>query len=173
MRIYYTTKMATQKRHSGKRNKTSKQSLRKRGASIKRNKTTKSRTSIQNAEKSHIVKIFFEILNTVKLYHWKTRSYSQHKATDELYGKLNEHMDSFIEILLGKDESRIQMIEKKIDLLDSTNTTDFKKRIYEYREFFIEMNQVFDERRDSDLLNIRDEILGDLNQFLYLLTFDK
>jgi hypothetical protein len=26
---------------------------------------------------------------------------------------------------------------------------------------------------NTDLLNIRDEILGDLNQFLYLLTFDK
>jgi DNA-binding ferritin-like protein len=133
----------------------------------------KMKRSIKNAEKSHIVKIFFEMLNTIKLYHWKTRSYSQHKATDELYSKMNEHIDSFIEVLLGKDESRIQMIEKKIDLLDSTNTTDFKNRIYEYREFLIEMNQVFDSRRDTDLLNIRDEILGDMNQFLYLLTFDK
>ena len=31
----------------------------------------------------------------------------------------------------------------------------------------------FDSKRDSDLLNVRDEILGDINQFLYLLTFDK
>jgi hypothetical protein len=26
---------------------------------------------------------------------------------------------------------------------------------------------------NTDLMNIRDEILGDLNQFLYLFTFDK
>jgi len=32
------------------------------------------------------------------------------------------------------------------------------------------MNAIFDEKIDSDLLNIRDEMLGDLNQFLYLLT---
>ena len=31
----------------------------------------------------------------------------------------------------------------------------------------------FDIKRDSDLLSVRDEILGDINQFLYLLTFDK
>jgi hypothetical protein len=29
-----------------------------------------------------------------------------------------------------------------------------------------------DEKTDSDLLNIRDEMLANINQFLYLLTFD-
>jgi len=32
------------------------------------------------------------------------------------------------------------------------------------------MNTTFDGKKDSDLLNIRDEIVGDINQFLYLLT---
>jgi len=140
--------------------------------SKKHNKTPHKR-NIQNATKSHIVKIFLEILNMVKLYHWKTRSYAQHKATDELYSKLNEHIDSFIEVLLGKDESRIKMLERRIDLLDSSNGVAFKQRIYEYRDFLQSMNIYFDSSRDSDLLNIRDELMGDVNQFLYLLTFDK
>ena len=109
----------------------------------------------------------------VKLYHWKTFSYAQHKATDELYSKLNEHIDTFIEILLGKDESRIKMVEKRIELIDPDNTKDFKARIYEYRSFLVDINMYFDDKRDSDLLNVRDEILGDINQFLYLMTFDK
>jgi hypothetical protein len=107
------------------------------------------------------------------LYHWKTRSYAQHKATDQLYEELNTHIDTFIETLLGKDDSRIQFIEKEIRLLDESQTSDFKTRIHEYRAFLINMNQYFDSRKDSDLLNIRDEILGNINQFLYLLTFDK
>lgn len=123
--------------------------------------------------KSHLVKVFLEMLNMVKLYHWKTRSYAQHKATDELYEKLNSNIDTFIEVLLGKDESRIKMMEKNIDLIDSSNVKDFKKRVYEYREFLVNMNRYFDSKRDSDLLNIRDEILGSINQFLYLMTFDK
>ena len=31
-----------------------------------------------------IVTMFLQMLNTVKLYHWKTSSYAQHKATDSL-----------------------------------------------------------------------------------------
>jgi len=126
-----------------------------------------------NPGKSHIVKVFLECLNMIKLYHWKTHSYSQHKATDELYSKLNEHIDRFVEVLLGKDESRIKMMEKRIDLVDPKNTKDFKSRIYEYRTFLTDFDIHFDSKKDSDLLNIRDEILSDINQFLYLMTFDK
>lgn len=134
----------------------------------KKNKTIR---QVDNKKKSHIARIFLEILNEVKLYHWKTRSYAQHKATDELYEKLNGHIDTFIEVLLGKDESRIKMVEKRIELIDYSRSSDFKERMYEYREFLIDMSRYFDSKRDSDLLNIRDEILGDINQFLYLMTF--
>ena len=37
-------------------------------------------------------------------------------------------------------------------------------------EFFVGMTEQLDGRRDTDLLNIRDEMLGDLNQLKYLLT---
>lgn len=127
----------------------------------------------KNEVKSLFVKTFLEVLNMVKLYHWKTHSYAEHKATDDLYSNLNGHMDTFIEILMGKDESRIKMLEKRIRLIDMTNTADFKKKIYEFREFLVDMPMHLDASRDSDLLNIRDEILGDINQFLYLLTLRK
>ena len=146
-------------------------SLRKK--STKRKTRSKRLGSITNVEKSHIVRLFLEMLNVVKLYHWKTRSYSQHKATDELYGKLNDHIDTFVEVLLGKDQSRIQMVEKDIKLMDYSDTTNFQDKVLEYRAFLTDMNIYFDPSRDSDLLNIRDEILGDINQFLYLMTFDK
>lgn len=129
--------------------------------------------SIKKNDKSHIVSIFLEMLNMIKLYHWKTRSYSQHKATDELYGKMQENVDRFVEVLLGKDESRIQMLEKRIDLLDMQSKDEFKKKLLKYRKFLTDMNIYFDDSQDSDLLNIRDELLADLNQFLYLFSFNK
>ena len=67
---------------------------------IKRNKTSKKMLS--NTQKSRMIKMFFEILHTIKLYHWKTKSYSQHKATDELHEKLSEQTDRFVEVLMGK-----------------------------------------------------------------------
>jgi DNA-binding ferritin-like protein len=132
-----------------------------------------SKKAFENKTKMHLVKVFLELLNMVKLYHWKTHSFAEHKATDELYSKLNEHIDTFIEVLLGKDQSRVHMLESRIDLLDFNKKKDFQERILEYRTFLTELNMYFDSSRDSDLLTIRDEILVDINQFLYLLTFDK
>jgi hypothetical protein len=128
--------------------------------------------NIGNEKKSVIVHMFFEMLNTVKLYHWKTRSYAQHKATDELYQRLNENIDKFVEVLLGKDQSRINMIEKKIDVNDYSNVDNFTEKIHKYRDFLIhDMNRLFSEKTDSDILSIRDDIVVDVNQFLYLMSF--
>jgi len=149
--------------------KTAKRGAAKRKMKVKKNRTM--RAGIDNKKKSLIVRTFLEMLNTVKLYHRKTHSFAQHKATDELYERLNGHVDTFIEVLLGKDESRIKMVERRCELLDFSEGSDFKERIYEYREFLVDMNRYFDAKRDTDLLNIRDEILGDINQFLYLMTF--
>lgn len=131
-----------------------------------------SKSQLTEDKKSNIVRKFIETLNLVKLYHWKTRSFSQHKATDELYGKLNEHIDKFVEVLLGKSESRIHMVNQRIQLMDQ-NLKTFKTKIYEFRAFLVDMDRYFGTKQDTDLLNIRDEILADINQFLYLLTFDK
>jgi DNA-binding ferritin-like protein len=138
-----------------------------------RRKTQKKLSGVSSECKDKIVRIFIEMINAVKIYHWKTRSFSQHKATDELYGKMNDHVDKFVETMLGKDESRIKLLSKHTELYDFSNTFSFKERIYEYREFLISMSDCLKDSRDTDLLNIRDEILGDINQFLYLLTFNK
>ena len=149
----------------------------KKNNNINRRKTFKSRPKkqfkIDNKFKSEITKVFLELLNMVKLYHWKTYSYAQHKATDELYESLNKHIDKFIEVLLGKDSSRIHMVSKKIKLIDFNNAADFKSRIYSFREFFAQMDKNFNKKRDTDLLTLRDDLLIDINQFLYLMTFTK
>ena len=128
---------------------------------------------LDNSKKSHIVRMFLEMLNVVKLYHWKTHSFAQHKATDELYERLNKNIDTFVEVLLGKDQSRIQMVERSIQLMDPSEKTDFQNKVLEYRGFLTDMNIYFDPARDTDILSVRDDILVDINQFLYLMTFDK
>jgi DNA-binding ferritin-like protein len=113
------------------------------------------------------------MLNEIKIYHWNTHSYSQHKATDELYAKLNEHIDKFIEVLLGKKSDRITNLSKHIPLHTSASSKSFRDKILHYRDYLIDMDHCFNEKTDTDLLNIRDEILADINQFLYLLTLNK
>jgi hypothetical protein len=126
----------------------------------KQNKTKKKHTNKNIQDK--IVMILLEILNSVKMFHWNTFSHSQHKATDDLYSKLNENIDTFVEIMLGKNRVRV--------LVNNIHISDFAKQINKYKQFLINLNRYFDTTTNSDLLNVRDEILGNLNQFSYLLT---
>ena len=122
----------------------------------------------------NIVSMFLQMLNTVKLYHWKTTSYAEHKATDELYSKLNESIDTFVETMLGKTGSRVNLTNtRSIPLLDYTDLNGFKKAVEIAKQFLINMgtDAILKSNTNTDLLNIRDEILGHLNQFTYLLTF--
>jgi len=123
------------------------------------------------ALKSELINDFLELLMIIKVYHWKTKSYPEHKATDKLYEELNENIDKFVEIMLGKNNSRLNMKGKSIKFSDPNTTVQIKKIIYKYRDLLeLKINKYINVKHDTDLLNIRDEILGNLNQFLYLLT---
>ena len=124
--------------------------------------------------KQEVVIEFLTILNSVKLFHWKTYSYPTHKATDELYTKLNEHIDEFVEVMLGKKGDRVNLRRvKKIALKDFDNQEQLKKEINRFKLFLHGsiMSKLVDSPQDSDLMSIRDDILSVVNQFLYLLTF--
>jgi hypothetical protein len=117
---------------------------------------------------------FFEMLLLIKLYHWKTHSYATHKATDDLYSKINENMDKFIEVLLGKSGMRIDLMNKKqISLYDLNNQDQLINKINSFKGYLVNLtnHKAMKIISNTDLLNIRDEILGDMNQFLYLLSF--
>ena len=146
--------------------------FRKRNPSSTR-RNVNSHMSIKKFEKEIAIK-FIEMLMMVKLYHWRTTSYATHKATDELYTSLNGNIDKFIEVLLGKAGNRIDVIEpKSFSLIDIDSQSKLKQKIEGFKGYLVGLNnnKVIGIMSNSDLLNIRDEILGDLNQFLYLLTF--
>ena len=113
------------------------------------------------------------MLNMVKLHHWKTYSYSTHKATDELYSDLNLNVDAFIEVLLGKEGTpRVNLTHvKSLPLYDFSSAGPFKQKIAQFKIYLEHMSKCPTLMNNSDLLNIRDELLGNLNKFTYLLTF--
>jgi hypothetical protein len=148
------------------------QTLRRKGL---RRKTIRNSSSLRSFERE-ITKKFLETLLMIKLFHWKTRSYATHKATDDLYSSLNEHMDKFIEVLLGKTGTRVDLTsQKSIQLIDLNSQDELKRKINEFKGYLVSLtnDSTLRSMTNTDLLNIRDEILGDMNTFLYLLTFDK
>jgi hypothetical protein len=125
---------------------------------------------------------FLELLNTIKIYHWSTLSYSTHKATDELHTTLSKLVDSFIEIYIGhcarrgKGGDGVPVFNFKSDKAASIEFCECKTP-----EAFCKVlddNIVHLERLNNklskytDLVNIRDEIVGALAQALYLLRLE-
>ena len=150
--------------------------LRRSNTSTQRTRTTKSSSFLSSSQKfqQEITVKFMELLIMIKLYHWKTHSYATHKATDDLYSKLNENIDKFMEVLFGKTQIRTNLVNcRKISLIDLTSHEQLKREIEKYKSYLINLsnNSLLLNMTNTDLLNIRDEILGDLNHFLYLLTF--
>lgn len=138
-----------------------------------KNKIDRSEPSLLSFQKEVTV-IFLEILLMIKLFHWKTTSYATHKATDELYGKLNTNIDSFVEILLGKTGKRTDLMSQtSIKLIDLNSSESLKREIEKFKSYLVSLdnNKAMKMMSNTDLYNIRDTILGDMNQFLYLLTF--
>jgi len=114
---------------------------------------------------------FLEILHAIKLFHWRTTSYAVHKATCELHTNLSGNIDSFVEIMIGKNGVRIDMSSSKtMDLFSCSTPEQLKERVQQFKSELIAMNSKMDVSVNSDLLNIRDEMVGHVNQFLYLLT---
>jgi len=135
------------------------------------NKTKKNKKN-KPVSKGQIVKVFFELLHSIKIYHWKTDSYSGHKASDELHEHLSSQIDRFIEVLMGKNNNKIEIVDMRIKLYDLDDKIKIKNKIFEFRQFLIDLDDIFPQKKDIDLISIRDEMLESLNRFLYMLALE-
>jgi len=59
---------------------------------------------------------------------------------------------------------------KSLPLYDFTSPGQFKQKIAQFKVYLEHMSKCPSLMNNSDLLNIRDELLGNLNKFTYLLT---
>lgn len=117
------------------------------------------------------IKNLLTILNQLKIYHWQTKSYAQHQALGGAYDALNVSIDQFIEVYMGK----YGRIEAKggsttVDLfnIEQIPVDNFVNNAVDY----IISIEIPNKESDSDLMNIRDEMLAELNKLKYLLTLE-
>ena len=112
-----------------------------------------------------------QMQNQYKIFHWQTVSFSQHKSFDEIVGVLSNHIDNFIETYMGK-YGRVIATESFNFSLSNLAAADIVTLTNAYINFLIGLSNILDASKDSDLLNIRDEMLGDLNKLKYLLSLN-
>lgn len=120
----------------------------------------------------NIVKLFFHMSNTIKLYHWQTTSFARHKATCDLFNALQPLIDEFIEVYMGRYERPDFGGGLKLTIREFSDSTA-PEIIQEYIDYLKnELPEYLKSSSDTDLLNIRDEMLSNLNKVLYLFTLN-
>jgi hypothetical protein len=119
---------------------------------------------------AEIINVLMNLYDQVKIYHWQTMHFPRHEAAGKLIDSLDDLIDSFVETYMGKygrpklttktgtihvrnfhDKQAPALLKDAIDWM----THDLPKKL---------------KKEDTDLLNIRDEIVGVLNKTLYLFT---
>lgn len=107
-----------------------------------------------------------------KILHWQTKGYARHVAFGGIYEQLDELIDEYVETAMGKwgrfvvdDQTNTITYQnlKEVNVVDFLQ--DFKSKLWS-------LTDELDQQKDTDLLNIRDEILGKTNKLAYLLTLD-
>jgi len=115
------------------------------------------------------INFFLSLQAQLRICHWQTKGHARHTAFGELYSELDGLIDEYVEQAMGKygrfvldDETNTYKIENLKDL----DPQAFCKTVAEALVQFTEQL----EESDTNLLNIRDEMLGLVYKTAYLLT---
>jgi hypothetical protein len=102
----------------------------------------------------------------LRIFHWQTESYAQHKAFGRIYESLDGLVDSFVETYMGKFGRAKPTLTYHIEL-KSLNGNVVNDVLDGFVGYLDDMNN---ENLSTDLLNIRDSILGEVHTLKYLLS---
>jgi len=113
------------------------------------------------------VQFFLELQSQLRILHWQTKSHAKHIALGDTYNVLDGLIDSYVETCMGLHGRFILDDEHKTLTINNLSDVDMLGMIKTVRTTFqkMEISPI-----DSDLLNIRDEMLSQINKLSYLLT---
>lgn len=117
------------------------------------------------------VNFFIGLQVQLKINHWQTKGLGRHQAFGDTYNGLQDLVDTYVEEAMGKYGRFILDDETKTIELLNLSEIDLKSFINTIREALVQLTGELDET-DTNLLNIRDEMLGLINKLSYLLTLE-
>jgi len=109
--------------------------------------------------------------NQLRMYHWQTTSYSEHKALGKAYEALDASIDTFVETWMGIHGKVSVAGGIRMTLLDYASGA-VTKLLDQATEFFTTGELGSALNGNTDLANIRDEMLATVNRTKYLLTLE-
>jgi DNA-binding ferritin-like protein len=117
------------------------------------------------------VNFFIGLQTQLKINHWQTKGLGRHLAFGDTYNSLQDLIDTYVEEAMGKYGRFVLNDETKTIQLVNLSEIDLKSFINTIREALTQFTEELEET-DTNLLNIRDEMLGLINKLSYLLTLE-
>lgn len=118
----------------------------------------------------NVISPLVQFQQQLRIFHWQTDSYAKHKAFGSAYEELDDLVDTFVETYMGVFGRSKPTVTFQIELkpLSDMNVVDEVLKSFEIylRDMSIELENY------TDLLNIRDSILGEVNKLRYLLSLN-
>jgi len=114
----------------------------------------------------NLFEYFIGLLGQIKIYHWSTMIYSNHKALDDLHSNLSNNIDEIMEIYIGKyNRQPIDLFT--IEMKANSDTNDIIGYLEKEREIIRGIrNKNF--KNCSEIQNLFDNILGSISKTIYL-----
>lgn len=119
-------------------------------------------------EATHVL-LQFQIL--LKIYHWQTHSYAKHIASDGLYSNISKNIDLIVETLQGENNKRIKFTQNCILDLQNQNDKSILQLMKDFKNW-IEKDFIKMFPSSKFLVNIKDDIITDINKTLYLFSLE-
>lgn len=114
--------------------------------------------------------ILLQFQDNIKLYHFQTKRFGAHTVSDKLHAALILLLDKFLESYQGV-YGRIPPIDNSITI----RTLNDKEIISYSKRFIVQLRkstrELCKKPQNSSLCNILDEIVAEVEKFVYLLTF--
>ena len=119
--------------------------------------------------KEELVLKLTQIQMQFKFLHWQTFGDAKHRAYGDIYDMLGGKIDDFVESMMGK-YGRPEFEPEFSIMFQDMSSLSVQNFLDGITEFLVSMTDKLDSRYDTDLLNLRDEMLGGINKLKYLLT---
>lgn len=116
-----------------------------------------------------IITALLTLQNQLRIFHWQTESYAEHKALGKAYESLDDLIDTLIEESFGRygRERNIGGFDIKLQNYEQSKPQEL---LHSAGIAVKAMRARFEQDGATNLSNIADEILGVLDQTSYLLT---
>jgi hypothetical protein len=104
--------------------------------------------------------------------HWQTKGFARHNAYGGIYDALDDLIDRYVEVAMGKAGRFV--LDETTGTLSLKNLKDIKiiEHVQSIKAELMNFTNDLDGTKDTDLLNIRDEMLAEVNKLAYLLTLE-